>query len=62
MRGRMSWLFHCLVDEWHACEELKPRTKENLVFLDKTWMLRHVAWSGVRPHEQIPLHEVREEQ
>ena len=27
--------FHCLVDEWEDCEELKPKRKEKWIFVDK---------------------------
>ena len=27
--------FHCLVEEWQDCEELKPTPKEKLIFVDK---------------------------
>ena len=27
--------FHCLVEEWKDCEELKPKPKEKWVFVDK---------------------------
>ena len=27
--------FYCLVEEWKDCEELKPKSKENWVFVDK---------------------------
>ena len=27
--------FHCLVEEWKDCEELKPKPKDKLIFVDK---------------------------
>ena len=27
--------FHCLVDEWKDCEELKPKPKEKWIFVDQ---------------------------
>ena len=27
--------FHCLVEEWKDCEELKPKPKEQWIFVDK---------------------------
>ena len=27
--------FHCLVEEWKDCEELKPQPKEECIFVDK---------------------------
>ena len=27
--------FHCLVDEWKDCEELRPKPKEKWTFVDK---------------------------
>ena len=27
--------FHCLVEEWKDCEELKPKPKERWIFVDK---------------------------
>ena len=27
--------FHCLVEEWKGCEELKPKPKETWIFVDK---------------------------
>ena len=27
--------FHCLVEEWTDCEELKPKPKEKLIFVDQ---------------------------
>ena len=27
--------FHCLVEEWKDCEELRPKPKEKLIFVDK---------------------------
>ena len=27
--------FHCLVEEWKDCEELKPKSKEKWIFVDK---------------------------
>ena len=34
--------FHCLVEEWKYCEELKPRTKEKWIFVDqKSEELKH---------------------
>ena len=27
--------FHCLVEEWKDCEELKPKPKEKIIFVDK---------------------------
>ena len=27
--------FHCLVQQWKDCEELKPRPKEKWIFVDK---------------------------
>ena len=27
--------FHCLVEEWKDCEELKPKPKEKWVFIEK---------------------------
>ena len=26
--------FHCLVEEWKDCEELRPKPKEKLIFVD----------------------------
>ena len=28
-------IFHCLVEEWKDCEELKPKPKEKWIFVDK---------------------------
>ena len=27
--------FHCLVEQWKHCEELKPKPKEKLIFVDE---------------------------
>ena len=27
--------FHCLEEEWHDCEEHKPKPKEKLIFVDE---------------------------
>ena len=27
--------FHCFVEKWKGCEELKPKPKEKLIFVDK---------------------------
>ena len=27
--------FHCLVEQWKDCEELKPKPKEKWIFVDK---------------------------
>ena len=31
----MRPVFHCLVEEWKDCEELKPQPKEKFIFVDK---------------------------
>ena len=42
----------CLVEEWHGCEELKPKPKDKLTFVDKKWKLRGIAWSCVDVREE----------
>ena len=27
--------FHCLIEQWKDCEQLKPRPKEKMIFVDK---------------------------
>ena len=27
--------FHCLVEEWNDCEELKPKSKDKWIFVDQ---------------------------
>ena len=40
--------FHCLVEEWKDCEELKPKPKEKWIFVDKTRVRkRSIERSGV---------------
>ena len=36
--------FHCLVKEWKGCEQLKPKPKEKLIFVDeKSEGMKHRA-------------------
>ena len=56
--------FHCLVEEWKDCEELKPPPKEKWIFVDKkrevakhqtewcaTQMSMHEMWKRQQVHE-----------
>ena len=38
--------FHCLVEEWKGCEELRPKPKEKLVFVEKKSenMMQRTEW------------------
>ena len=37
--------FHCLVDQWKGCEELRPKPKEKWIFVDKTSEeTKHRTW------------------
>ena len=40
--------FQCLVEEWHDCEELKPKPKEKWTFIDREVQAKSIEWSGVR--------------
>ena len=48
--------FHCLVEEWKDCEELKPKPKEKRLFVDKkSEETKHrMEWCGSR---QVPMYE-----
>ena len=41
--------FHCLVEEWKDCAELKPNPKEKLSFVDKRseGMKHRTKWCAV---------------
>ena len=42
--------FHCLVAEWKDCEELEPKPKEKLIFVDKKREERNIErLGGLRP-------------
>ena len=45
--------FHCLVERWKDCEELKPKPKEKLIFVDKMSEERSIEQSGVRKQTSI---------
>ena len=49
--------FHCLVEEWHNCEELSPKQKDKFIFVNKK-----VEAKKHRTEWQILLYEVRKEQ
>ena len=34
--------FHCLVEEWHCCEELKPKPKDKFIFVHGPQV--YIAW------------------
>ena len=53
--------FHCLVEEWHDCEELKPTPKEKWTFVTRSGS-EHASHKVVCGRQQIPLREVRKEQ
>ena len=41
--------FHCLEERWKDCEELKPKQKEKLIFVDQKRRKRSIERnSGVR--------------
>ena len=40
--------FHCLVEEWQDCEELRPKPKEKWVSLKRRARRRCTEQSGVR--------------
>ena len=45
------------MEEWKDCEELKPNSKEKLIFVD------HEAWNRMVPgNQQVSVHEVRKKQ
>ena len=50
---RYAASFHCLVEEWKDCEELKPKQKEKWSFIDKgsEGMKHRTEWCGT-PHEK----------
>ena len=39
--------FHCLLEEWKDCAELKPKPKEQWIFVDQKWRRRSIDRSGV---------------
>ena len=39
--------FHCLVEEWKDCAELKPKPKEKWTFVDQKKGRRNIELSGV---------------
>ena len=39
--------FHCLVEQWKNCEELRPKPKEKWIFVDQK-RGRNIEQSGVR--------------
>ena len=48
--------FHCLVEEWKDCEELKPKPKEKWLFVRKKRVRRRsIEWSGVRKQTGIDV-------
>ena len=48
--------FHCPVEQWKDCEELKPKPKEKWSFVDRNEASNRV----VRGSEQVSMHEVRD--
>ena len=53
--------FHCLVEAWRDCEELKPKPKVKWISVDKQGGGQEVSRRLVCGHEQIPLYEMRKE-
>ena len=48
--------FHCLVEQWKDCEELKPKPKEKWVFVDKkSGETKHRTECGSR---QVSMYEM----
>ena len=47
--------FHCLLEEWKDCEELKPKLEEKLNFVDQKKEGRNIERSG---DQQVSVHEV----
>ena len=45
--------FHCLVEEWKDCEELMPKPKEKLIFVDKKWEAQQVSMLQMRMRQQV---------
>ena len=46
--------FHCLVEEWKDCEEIKPTPKEKWSFIDKRReRMQHRTESGARKQTGI---------
>ena len=50
--------FHCLVEEWKDCEELKPQPTDKLIFLDKTReeTMHRTEWCAVT--KLVSMHEL----
>ena len=46
-RRSVAASFHCLVEEWKDCEELKLKRKEKWVLVDKERGKRSIERSGV---------------
>ena len=54
--------FHCLVEEWHDCEELKPKPKEMWTRVAKKGGSNKASHGVVCGREQTPLYEVWKKQ
>ena len=45
--------FHCLVEEWKDCEELRPKPKEKWILWIRRARNRSIEQSGVRKQTSI---------
>ena len=50
--------FHCVVEEWHDCEELKPKPNEKDIFVNKNWKPRTIGRSGMEQRVHIAASDV----
>ena len=46
-------LHYAASEDWQYCEELRPKPKEKLTIVDKTWKQRGIARSGARLQANI---------
>ena len=53
--------FHYLVEEWHDCEELTPKSKGQRVFRRQENGSHEASHGVLRSFEYTALHEVRKE-
>ena len=53
--------FHCLVEEWKDCKELKPLkpSQKSELFCEPKWKQRSIVWSGVRQQAHIVARDAK---
>ena len=55
--------FHCLVEKWHDCEELKPKNQKRWTSVNQSAEAKKKTSSRmVRDDWQISIHEMRKKQ